>query len=133
MLEIVSKGFKSAKAALTGRATLTEENINDAMREIRVSLLEGDVELGVVRTFLDRVKQRALGEVVTLDAKKGGKKIASSPGEHFVLICHNELEKLMGPIEEKPIVFRRPFTTIMMVGLQGTGKTTTTGKLAQYL
>ena len=133
MLEIVSKGFKNAKAALTGRTTLTEENIDEAMREIRVSLLEGDVELGVVRTFLARVKERALGEVITLATKKSGKKLAASPGEHFVLICHNELEKLMGPVEEKPIVFRRPFTTIMMVGLQGTGKTTTCGKLASML
>ena len=133
MLEIVSKGFKSAKAALTGRTTLTEENISEAMREIRVSLLEGDAELGVVRTFLERVKTRAIGEVVNLDAKKAGKKIATSPGDHFVYICHNELEKLMGPIEEKPIMYRRPITTIMMVGLQGTGKTTTCGKLASML
>ncbi len=133
MLEIVSKGFKSAKNALTGKAELTEENIDEAVRQIRVSLLEGDVELGVVRTFIDRVKQRALGEVVQLAAQKDGKKLQSTPGEHFILICHNELEKLMGPVEEAPIKFKRPFTTIMMVGLQGTGKTTTTGKLAQYL
>lgn len=59
MLEIVSKGFRNAKAALTGRTVLTEDNIDEAMREIRVSLLEADVELGVVRTFLDRVKKRA--------------------------------------------------------------------------
>lgn len=134
MLEIVSKGFKSAKNALTGKAELTEENIDEAVRQVRVSLLEADVELGVVRTFIDRVKQRALGEVVQLATKqKDGKKVASTPADHFVLICHNELEKLMGPGEEAPIKFRRPFTTIMMVGLQGTGKTTTTGKLAQYL
>jgi signal recognition particle subunit SRP54 len=133
MLEIVSKGFQSAKAALTGRTTLTEANIDDALRAIRISLLEGDVELGVVRTFLERVKQRALGEVVSLDIKKRGKKLAAQPGDHFVLICHNELEKLMGPVEEAPIAFRRPLTTIMMVGLQGTGKTTTCGKLAHKL
>jgi len=134
MLEIVAKGFKNAKNALTGHATLTEANIDEAMREIRVSLLEADVELGVVRAFLARVKKRALGEVVATEAKdKSGKKRQSSPGEHFVLICHTELEKLMGPVEEAPITFRRPYTTIMMVGLQGTGKTTTTGKLAAML
>ena len=133
MLEIVSKGFKNAKATLTGKTTLTEQNINEAVREIRVSLLEADVELGVVRTFLDRVKKRAIGEVVQVEAKKGGKKLQASPGEHFVLICQHELEKLMGPVEEAPIVYRRPFTIIMLVGLQGTGKTTTAGKLAQYL
>lgn len=135
MLEIVSKGFKSAKAALTGRTELTEANITEAMREIRVSLLEADVELGVVRTFLARVKERALGEVVTLSVAgdKKRKKRAATPGEHFVRICHNELEKLMGPVDEAPITFRRPLTTIMMVGLQGTGKTTTCGKLASML
>ncbi len=133
MLEIVSKGFKAAKNALTGRVTLTEENIDEALREIRVSLLEADVELGVVRAFLDRVKKRAVGEVVQLEVEKKGKKVTTSPGEHFVLICHDELEKLMGPVEEAPIVFRRPYTIIMMVGLQGTGKTTTCAKLASWL
>ena len=133
MLEILSKGFNNAKAALTGRVTLTEENIDEAVREIRVSLLEADVELGVVKTFLGRVKKRAIGEVVQLDAQKGKKKLKTSPGEHFVLICHTELENLLGPVEEVPIVFRRPYTTIMMVGLQGTGKTTTCAKLAAHL
>lgn len=133
MLEIVSKGFKSAKNALSGQVEITEANIDDAVRQIRVSLLEGDVELGVVRTFIDRVKKRALGEVVQLAVKKDGKKQKASPGEHFIYICHNELEKLMGPVEEEPIVFHRPHTIIMMVGLQGTGKTTTTGKLARTL
>jgi signal recognition particle subunit SRP54 len=133
MLEILSKGFDNAKAALTGKVKLTETNIDEAVREIRVSLLEADVELGVVRTFLGRVKQRAIGEVVETDVKKGKNKLSASPGEHFVLICHTELENLLGPVEEAPIVFRRPFTVIMMVGLQGTGKTTTCAKLAQYL
>ncbi|MBN1960051.1 MAG: signal recognition particle protein [Deltaproteobacteria bacterium] len=133
MLEIVSKGFKAAKNALTGRTTLTEANIDDALREIRVSLLEADVEFGVVRSFLSRVKQRALGEVVQTEVKTGNKKVTASPGEHFTLICQNELEKLMGPVEETPIVFRRPYTILMMVGLQGTGKTTTCGKLASWL
>ena len=133
MLEILSKGFDNAKAALTGKVKLTEANIDEAVREIRVSLLEADVELGVVRTFLDRVKQRAVGEVVETGVKKGKSKLEASPGEHFVLICHTELENLLGPVEEAPITFRRPYTTIMMVGLQGTGKTTTCAKLAQYL
>ncbi|MEZ4270996.1 MAG: signal recognition particle protein [Myxococcota bacterium] len=133
MLEIVAKGFKNAKNALTGRAELTEANIEEAIREIRVSLLEADVEIGVVRRFIDRVKQRALGEVIQTHVSRGKKNIAATPGEHFILICQHELENLMGPIEEAPIIFRRPFTIIMMVGLQGTGKTTTCGKLAAYL
>jgi signal recognition particle subunit SRP54 len=133
MLEIVGKGFANAKAALTGKQKLTEANIDEAVRQIRVSLLEADVELGVVRTFLDRVKKRAVGEVVHVDVKKGKAKMRASPGEHFTLICHNELENLLGPIDEAPITFRRPYTTLMMVGLQGTGKTTTCGKLAAHL
>ncbi|MEM6730763.1 MAG: signal recognition particle protein, partial [Myxococcota bacterium] len=133
MLEIVSKGFRNAKNALSGKTEITEANIEDAVRQIRVSLLEADVELGVVRTFINRVKERAVGEVVQLSVDKAGKKQKVNPGEHFVYICHNELEKLMGPIEEDPIIFHRPYTVIMMVGLQGTGKTTTTGKLARTL
>ena len=132
MLEIVASGFKKAKNVLTGQAVLTEANIEEAMREIRVSLLEADVELGVVKSFLGRVKERAIGEVVQISTQ-GKKKLKSSPGEHFVLICHHELEKLMGPALERPISFRRPYTIIMLVGLQGTGKTTTVGKLAAYL
>lgn len=138
MLEIVSKGFKSAKAALTGRTELTEDNINQAMRDIRVSLLEADVELGVVRTFLSRVKQRAIGEMVTTSVTETngqGKrnKRRAAPGEHFVKICHAELIKLMDSPDDAGITFRRPYTTLMMVGLQGTGKTTTCGKLANML
>jgi signal recognition particle subunit SRP54 len=113
MLEIVGKGFANAKAALTGKHKLTEANIDEAVRQIRVSLLEADVELGVVRTFLDRVKKRAVGEVVHVDVKKGKAKMRASPGEHFTLICHNELENLLGPIDEAPITFRRPYTTLM--------------------
>lgn len=138
MLEIVSKGFKSAKAALTGRTELTEDNINQAMRDIRVSLLEADVELGVVRTFLSRVKQRAIGEMVTTavtetDSQGKRNKRRAAPGEHFVKICHAELIKLMDSPNDTGITFRRPYTTLMMVGLQGTGKTTTCGKLANML
>ena len=98
-----------------------------------MSLLEADVEVGVVRSFIKRVKERALGEVVALEAKSKARKVASTPGEHFTLICLQELEKLMGETETTPIVYRRPYSIIMMVGLQGTGKTTTTGKLAKYL
>ena len=134
MLEIVAQGFKAAKAALTGRTTLTAENIDGAMRAIRTALLEADVELGVVRNFLARVKERAIGEVVALTVQDGGGRTQRrSPGEHFVKICQDELTALMGPVEAAPLTFRRPLTTIMLVGLQGTGKTTTCGKLAHYL
>ena len=70
MLEIVSNGFKAAKAALTGKAVLTEENISDAVGKFGCHSLEADVEVGVVRNFIKRVKERALGEVVALEAKR---------------------------------------------------------------
>ena len=133
MLEILSDGFKRAKSAIGSETALSEANIQEAVREIRVSLLEADVELGVVKTFLERVKSRAIGELVQTEVKHKGTKVKRSPGEHFVRICHNELEKLMGSVEEVPIIYRRPSTTIMLVGLQGTGKTTTAAKLAKYL
>lgn len=133
MLEIVSRGFQKAKEAITGQATLTEENIDQAMREIRMALLEADVELGVAKGFLARVKQRALGEVVTLSVKAQGKRLQRSPSDHFIAICHKELTALMGPTEATPITYRTPCTTIMMVGLQGVGKTTTCGKMAKFM
>lgn len=133
MLDIVSRGFRQAKEAITGQATLTEENIDQAMRQIRMALLEADVELGVAKGFLARVKERALGEVVTLSVKAQGKRLQRSPADHFTAICHKELVDLMGPAEATPITYRSPVTTIMMVGLQGVGKTTTCGKMAKFL
>jgi signal recognition particle subunit SRP54 len=133
MLEIVSRGFQRAKEAITGQATLTEENIDQAMRQIRMALLEADVELGVAKGFLAKVKERALGEVVTLAVKTEGKRHVRSPADHFIAICHKELVALMGPQEATPITYRSPYTTIMMVGLQGVGKTTTCGKMAKFL
>ena len=133
MLEIVSQGFSQAKAALTGRTTLTAENIDAAVRQIRVALLEADVEIGVVKALVARLRDRALGEVVTLRGQQADKKLRLTPGDHFVGICQRELVRLLGPVEEQPIAFFRPLTTIMMVGLQGTGKTTTCGKLAKRL
>lgn len=136
MLDAVTKGFRTAKNKLTGKAELTEENINDALRDIRVSLLEADVEFGVIKGFIANVKEKALGQVVAVKAtdKKGEKHLAS-PGDHFIKICHDELEALMGPVDTS-LVFKPAGaapTVIMMVGLQGSGKTTTAGKLASYL
>ena len=70
MLETLSKGFRNARLKLSGKTTLTEENIKHALRDVRVSLLEADVEMGVVKTFLAAVKERSLGDVVRLKAKK---------------------------------------------------------------
>lgn len=136
MLDVVTKGFRAARNKLGGKAELTEENIEDALRDIRVALLEADVDFGVVKGFIAQVKEKALGEVVQLTATdRSGKKLAASPGDHFIKICHDELENLMGPVDAS--LTMRPATesptVIMMVGLQGSGKTTTTGKLAYRL
>lgn len=136
MLDAVTKGFRAAKNKLTGKAQLTEENIEDALRDIRVALLEADVEFGVVKGFIAAVKEKALGEVVQVSATdKKGEKRHVSPGDHFIKICHDELEALMGPVDTS-LTFKAPSegpTVVMMVGLQGSGKTTTAGKLAAYL
>src|SRR5690554_5249607 len=136
MLDAVTKGFRTAKNKLSGKAELTQENIEDALRDIRVALLEADVEFGVVKGFIANVKEKALGEVVALKATdKKGERRHVSPGDHFIKICHDELEALMGPVDTS-LVYRAPAdgpTVIMMVGLQGSGKTTTAAKLAAYL
>jgi len=136
MLDAVTKGFRAAKHKLTGKAELTEANIDDALRDIRVALLEADVELNVAKRFLGRVKEQALGEVVTLaSTDKKGKKHQVAPGDHFIKICHDELEALMGPVDTSLVLAQkgeRP-AGIMMVGLQGSGKTTTVAKLAGWL
>ena len=132
MLETLAKGFRNARNKLQGRATLSEENISDALREVRVSLLEADVEIGVVKQFLNTVKERSLGEVVSLKSKAGPMGVTLTPGDHFVKICHDELTALMGPVNEGLSLTGKP-SIVMMVGLQGSGKTTTAGKLARKL
>ncbi|HEX7623393.1 MAG TPA: signal recognition particle receptor subunit alpha, partial [Anaeromyxobacteraceae bacterium] len=99
MLETVAKGFKAARNKLKGRTELTAEVIDDALRDIRVSLLEADVAFEVVKRFVARVREKAVGEVVEtkVETKKGLVKV--SPQDHFVKICHDELEALMGPVD----------------------------------
>src|SRR5712692_8789231 len=136
MLDAVTKGFRAAKHKLTGKAELNEANIDDALRDIRVALLEGDVEFNVAKRFLARVKEKALGQVVQVAvADKKGKKLQAAPGDHFIKICHDELEALMGPVDTSLQLSKkgeRP-AGIMLVGLQGSGKTTTVAKLANLL
>ena len=134
MLDAVAKGFRSAKHKLTGKVELSEENIDDALGDIRRSLLEADVDFNVARRFLARVKEKAIGEVVAVKATKGDKRLGATPGDHFIKICHDELENLMGPVDAKlAFAEKGQITGVMMVGLQGSGKTTTTAKLANYL
>jgi len=133
MLETITKGFRAARNRLHGKAELTEEVIDEALRDVRVSLLEGDVEFNVVKTFLGRVRDKGLGRVVDVEAKdKEGKLHKLGAGERFIKICYEELEALMGPVDTS-INISKPVTKIMMVGLQGSGKTTTAGKLVHYL
>ncbi|ATB32439.1 signal recognition particle protein [Melittangium boletus] len=135
MLETVTKGFRAAKNRLAGKSEITPEMVDESLRDIRVSLLEADVAFDVVKKFVARVREKAVGEVVqTTITDKAGNKRRVSAGDHFVKICHDELEALMGPVDTslqlKP---RDQLSGIMMVGLQGSGKTTTTGKLASKL
>jgi signal recognition particle subunit SRP54 len=133
MLETLSRGFRNAKARLTGVAELTPDNIEEALRDVRMSLLEADVEFKVVKTFLERVKEEALGTSVKLRAKAGDRALSATPDQHFVRICQEKLIELMGPVDTTVDWAKKGPTSIMMVGLQGSGKTTTVGKLARWL
>jgi signal recognition particle subunit SRP54 len=131
MLETVSKGFKAARNKLKGRTEITAEVVDDALRDIRVSLLEADVSFEVVKRFVARVREKAVGEVVETKVKTSKGVVRVTPQDQFVKICHDELEALMGPVDTslRDAPRGRP-TGVMMVGLQGSGKTTTAGKLA---
>jgi signal recognition particle subunit SRP54 len=133
MFETISRGFKAAKSKLTGVAELTPDNIEDALRDVRMSLLEADVAFNVTKRFLERVKEKAVGQTVALRAKAGDRFLSATPEQHFVKICQDELIDLMGPVDTSFAYAKRGPTAIMMVGLQGSGKTTTVGKLARYL
>lgn len=133
MFEALTKGFRSAKQRLSGQAELTEANIDEALRDVRLSLLEADVEFRVTKNFLQKVKETALGEVVKTKVRYKGKKHKLAPGDHFIKICRDELESLMGPVDTSIQFSKKGPTGIMMVGLQGSGKTTTVAKLARLL
>ena len=134
MFETLTRGFRAAKARLTGKSELTPDIIDEALRDIRLSLLEADVDYNVTKQFLDRVKTKAVGEIVELKAQAKGKTVRVTPVDHFVAICQRELMDMMGPVETRIDRARKGQPTgIMMVGLQGSGKTTTVGKLARFL
>ena len=133
MLEVLSKGFNQARDRLQGRIELTESNIEDALRDIRVSLLEADVNYTVVKNFIARVKEKALGEVIETRVSHRGQKLKVSPEDHFINICNEELVSLMGPVDSRIKTGPHPVSSIMLIGLQGCGKTTTAGKLARLL
>ena len=109
---------------LRGRGRITEENVGESLRDVRMALLEADVALPVVKTFIERVKQKALGAEVTASL---------SPGQAFVGILHKELVALMQGDRDRFELRAQPPVVILLAGLQGAGKTTTAGKLARWL
>jgi signal recognition particle subunit SRP54 len=134
VLETVTKGFKAARNRLQGKSQITSEVVDDALRDIRVSLLEADVSFEVVKRFVARVREKAIGEVVETKVKTEKGTLRVTPQDHFVKICHDELEALMGPVDTSlRYASRGRPTGVMMVGLQGSGKTTTAAKLALKL
>jgi signal recognition particle subunit SRP54 len=133
MFEALTKGFRQARNRLAGLTELSEGNIDAALREVRLSLLEADVELGVVKSFLARVKEKAIGDTVQTRVKAAGRVHEVSASDQFIKICHDELVAMMTH-EGDPLAFSPGHATgIMMVGLQGSGKTTTAAKLARWL
>ncbi|MEY3026488.1 MAG: Signal recognition particle protein [Planctomycetota bacterium] len=123
MFESLSERFSSAFRSLSGRGTISESNVREALGEIETALLEADVELGVAREFCEMVMEKARGREVTKSLK---------PGQELVGIVHDELVAFMGPEDSKLFLVDPGPTVIMMCGLQGSGKTTTCGKLAAY-
>jgi len=124
MFDALSDKLQSALGDLRGRGVLDEEAISRAMREVRLALLEADVNFGVVKQFVAQVRERALGE----DVRK-----SLTPGQQVVKIVHEELTELLGSSDSRLAYSQRPPTTILLAGLQGSGKTTTAGKLALLL
>jgi signal recognition particle subunit SRP54 len=118
----LTEKFKDLFAGITGKKELTEDNISDAVRQVRLALLDADVGYAVASNFVKRVKEKALGEAVIKSV---------SPGEQFIKVVHDELITLMGS-EEAPILFTSKPTTLLMCGLQGSGKTTQCAKLAAF-
>lgn len=122
--EGLSEKLQNVFKGLKGKGSLTEADINAAMREVKLALLEADVNFKVVKEFVDSVKQKSLGEEVMASL---------TPGQQVIKIVNDELTELMGGTGSKLTFSPKGFTVYMMVGLQGTGKTTTCGKLANYL
>ncbi len=124
MFENLSDRLSKTLRNITGKGRLTEDNIKDTLREVRMALLEADVALPVVREFIAQVKEHALGEEVNKSL---------TPGQEFLRIVRTELEKAMGEANEELNLAVQPPAVILMAGLQGAGKTTSVGKLAKFL
>ncbi|MBS3803119.1 MAG: signal recognition particle protein [Oleiphilaceae bacterium] len=124
MFENLTDRLSGSLKKISGQARLTDDNIKETLREVRMALLEADVALPVVKAFIEGVRERAIGQEV---------KRSLTPGQVFVRVVQEELERVMGSGAEKLNLAVRPPAVIMMAGLQGAGKTTTVAKLARYL
>jgi len=124
MFENLNQRLQTTLKRLRGEGRLTESNITEALREVRMALLEADVALPVVKEFLEHVRTRALGQEVLASL---------TPGQAFVKIVHDEMVALMGEANAALDLAVRPPAVILLAGLQGAGKTTTAAKLAQWL
>ncbi|HQN41640.1 MAG TPA: signal recognition particle receptor subunit alpha, partial [Pseudomonadales bacterium] len=124
MFESLADRLSKTLRGITGQARLTDDNIKATLREVRLALLEADVALPVVKDFIERVRERAVGQEVMRSL---------TPGQVFVGIVQRELEAVMGERNERLNLAAQPPAVILMAGLQGAGKTTTVAKLARYL
>jgi len=124
MFENLTEKLGSVFRSLAGRGRLTESNVQDALREVRTALLEADVNLQVARDFIEEVRAKAIGQEVLKTLR---------PDQVFVKVIHDEMVRLMGPVDSKIPMADSPPTVIMLAGLQGSGKTTTAGKLARLI
>ncbi len=124
MFENLSERLLRTVKNLRGQGRLTEDNIKDALREVRMALLEADVALPVVREFINRVRERAIGEEVLLSL---------TPGQVLIKIVHDELIRTMGEANAELNLRTQPPAVVLMAGLQGSGKTTSVAKLARWL
>src|SRR5579884_3743582 len=124
MFDTLSERLQATLSDVRGRGTLTEDDVGAAMREIRLALLEADVNFKVVKSFTAAVKERALGSDIIGQL---------NPGQQVVKIVSDELTELMGGAARDLSFSPRPPTVVLMAGLQGSGKTTATAKLARYL
>lgn len=123
MLGVLTEKMQTLLSKIGGKGRLTEENVQDAIRDVRMALLEADVNYAVVKTLVQRVKEKALGDEVIKSV---------TPAQQFVKVVHDELVRLMGEGESALALKSKP-SVIMMCGLQGSGKTTSSAKLARYL
>ncbi len=124
MFENLSERLTRTLRAVAGKSRLSDENIDDALRDVRTALLEADVALGVVKDFIERVRVRAIGQEVATSL---------SPGQAMVKLVHDELVALMGAANDQLNLAVAPPAIVLMAGLQGAGKTTTVAKLARLL